>query len=277
MSSTAFGEHLKREREMRGVTLEEISAATRISTRFLEALEKEHWDHLPGGVFNRGFIRAVAHFLGLDEDGLLAEYDLVTRHQPEAGISVAPSLKTRRLWLAPVAAGAVIGAIVAGGWIAYRHYGYEVFAHGRKLSATPSPGLMQSAGEASAASSGTVAVPVRSDTAVPIGADVLNAEAGASSPMAANAADRLRLKVEAGKPADVRIIADGKTIFSGLIHAEEKQQFEAKGSLEVRASEASALLLELNGQTVPPLGPPGQAGSITLTRKDLRPRAGGAH
>ena len=60
MASTPFGEHLKREREMRGVTLEEISAATRISTRFLEALENEHWEELPGGVFNRGFIRSVA-------------------------------------------------------------------------------------------------------------------------------------------------------------------------------------------------------------------------
>ena len=58
MSSTPFGEHLKREREMRGVSLEEVSAATRISPRFLEAIENEKWDELPGGVFNRGFIRA---------------------------------------------------------------------------------------------------------------------------------------------------------------------------------------------------------------------------
>ncbi len=59
---------------MRGVTLEEISAATRISLRFLEALESEQWDSLPGGIFNRGFIRAVARFLGLNEESLVAEY-----------------------------------------------------------------------------------------------------------------------------------------------------------------------------------------------------------
>src|ERR1700722_11352147 len=82
MSSTPFGEHLKREREMRGVSLEEISAATRISTRFLEALESENWGELPGGVFNRGFIRSVARFLGLDEDALVAEYALETKDQP---------------------------------------------------------------------------------------------------------------------------------------------------------------------------------------------------
>src|SRR5579862_955412 len=76
MSSTPFGEHLRREREMRGVSLDEISAATRISTRFLEAIEKDQWERLPGGVFNRGFIRSIARFLGLDEDSLIAEYAL---------------------------------------------------------------------------------------------------------------------------------------------------------------------------------------------------------
>jgi cytoskeleton protein RodZ len=64
---------------MRGVTLEEVSAATRISTRFLEALENEQWDRLPGGAFNRGFIRAIAKFLGLDEDSLVAEYAIETK------------------------------------------------------------------------------------------------------------------------------------------------------------------------------------------------------
>ena len=70
----SFGEHLRREREMRGVTLDEITAATRIGTRFLEAFENEQWDRLPGGVFNRGFVRSIAHYLGLDEENLLAEY-----------------------------------------------------------------------------------------------------------------------------------------------------------------------------------------------------------
>jgi len=65
MTQAGFGEHLRREREMRGVSLEEIAGATRISTRFLDALEKEAWDRLPGGVFNRGFVRTVARFLGL--------------------------------------------------------------------------------------------------------------------------------------------------------------------------------------------------------------------
>jgi len=76
MAKGTFGERLKRERELREVTLEEVSTATRIGSRFLEALENEDWSRLPGGVFGRGFVRTIARYLGLNEESLLAEYDL---------------------------------------------------------------------------------------------------------------------------------------------------------------------------------------------------------
>jgi len=72
----AFGENLQREREMRGVTLEEISAATKISVRFLRAIEGEDFGALPGGVFTRSFIRTYARYLGLDEERVMAEFHL---------------------------------------------------------------------------------------------------------------------------------------------------------------------------------------------------------
>ena len=70
----SFGDKLKRERELRGVTLEEISKATKIGTRALKALEDEHFDQLPGGIFNKGFVRAYAKFLGLDEEQMVADF-----------------------------------------------------------------------------------------------------------------------------------------------------------------------------------------------------------
>jgi cytoskeletal protein RodZ len=76
MARGNFGERLKRERELREVTLAEITSATRIGPRFLEALENEDWEKLPGGVFNRGFVRAIARYLGLNEEALLGEYDV---------------------------------------------------------------------------------------------------------------------------------------------------------------------------------------------------------
>ena len=85
----------------------------------------------------------------------------------------------------------------------------------------------------------------------------------------------LELNVQAGKNSEVKIVADGKTVFSGMFSAEQSERFRARDSFEVSSSEATALLLELNGQIQPPLGPPGQPASVKLTRKDLKKAQGG--
>jgi cytoskeleton protein RodZ len=70
----SFGDKLKLEREKRKITLEEISASTKIGTRMLQALEGEKFGQLPGGIFNKGFVRAYARAVGLDEDQAVADY-----------------------------------------------------------------------------------------------------------------------------------------------------------------------------------------------------------
>ena len=70
----SFGDRLRREREMRGVSLDDIAEATKIGTRSLRALEEEHFELLPGGIFNKGFVRAYAKCLGLNEDEAVADY-----------------------------------------------------------------------------------------------------------------------------------------------------------------------------------------------------------
>jgi cytoskeleton protein RodZ len=84
LQETVFGDRLRREREMRGVSLEEVSVATRIPPRYLEAMETEQWERLPGRVFNRGYVRAIAQFLGVGEDDMLADYELASRPALEA-------------------------------------------------------------------------------------------------------------------------------------------------------------------------------------------------
>lgn len=136
MSSTPFGEHLKREREMRGVSLEEIAAATRINTRYLEALEKAHWTELPGGAFNRGFIRSVARFLGLDEDGLIAEYALEMKDKRDA----AP-VETPRDWkplIAAVCLVLLVAALIGAGIFGYRLYRERRAARARQAAGVSS-------------------------------------------------------------------------------------------------------------------------------------------
>jgi cytoskeletal protein RodZ len=70
----SFGDKFRKERERQGVKLEDVSNSTKISSRMLRAIEDEHFDQLPGGVFNKGFIRAYAKYLGLDEEETIASY-----------------------------------------------------------------------------------------------------------------------------------------------------------------------------------------------------------
>ena len=70
----SFGERLRLEREKRKITLEQISASTKIGIRMLQALEADKFNQLPGGIFNKGFVRAYSRFVGLDEEQTVADY-----------------------------------------------------------------------------------------------------------------------------------------------------------------------------------------------------------
>jgi len=62
-----FGRDLQQQRVERGVALEAIAASTRVSIRYLRALEDERSSDLPGGVFNKGILRSYCQFVGLEE------------------------------------------------------------------------------------------------------------------------------------------------------------------------------------------------------------------
>ena len=65
---------MRRERELRQISLREIAEATKINLRYLDALERDDFRHLPGGVFNKGFVRAYAQFIGIDAESMVMAY-----------------------------------------------------------------------------------------------------------------------------------------------------------------------------------------------------------
>jgi cytoskeleton protein RodZ len=297
MPSKPFGEHLKREREMRGVSLEEISAATRIAPRFLAALESEQWELLPGGVFNRGFIRSVARYLGLDEDSLVAEYALETRGRAEPGVVADPPEEPDRNWARVIVVVVLALLVVAGGWAAIHFLGPKIAARlhkhsGDPVNAAPDAGAGPSfaattdAQSFSPASSSPNSAPASapdlptappSDPAISSISSGTGAPAGGGDASATGTAPTLDLKLSAAKAAEVKVIADGKPLFAGHMDARQVYRFTAVDTLEVSSSESSALVLELNGQTVPAGGQPGQPSVVTLTQKDLKTAGGDPH
>ena len=90
----SFGEKLRKQREQRGLELDAISNSTKISPRMLRALEDEHFDQLPGGVFNKGFVRAYARQVGLDEEEAIAEYLAALRESQIQQQTILPDFRS---------------------------------------------------------------------------------------------------------------------------------------------------------------------------------------
>jgi len=82
----SFGEKLRRERERQRLQLGDVATATKIGTRHLQSIEDEAISRLPGGVFNRGFVRAYAAYLGLDSDELVEDLNTLSEtKKPDRG------------------------------------------------------------------------------------------------------------------------------------------------------------------------------------------------
>jgi cytoskeletal protein RodZ len=69
-----FGDKFRKAREKKNISLDDVSNVTKISARMLQAIEEERFEQLPGGVFNKGFIRAYAKHLGINDQEAVSEY-----------------------------------------------------------------------------------------------------------------------------------------------------------------------------------------------------------
>jgi cytoskeleton protein RodZ len=251
MAKGTFGERLKRERELREVSLEEVAKSTRIAARFLQALENEQWDRLPGGVFGRGFVRSIARYLGLSEENLLSEYDLARGEsanpipqRPEERIPSPPK------WI-PAAATLALVALVATLVFAGRYAWKAYQAHRAQKKSSAIVGLPP------AVMTQSLAV---SSTSLP-------------TPAATSPAATLDLRIATASPTHVRVTADGRVAFD--FQSGQSRVFAARERPEATAANSSALLLNLNGQSVAPLAAPSSSGTIVLTKNDLRQATSG--
>ena len=199
-----FGERLRREREMRKISLEEIAAVTKIGTRLLRALEDEQFDQLPGGIFNKGYVRAYAKYVGIDEEQAVADY-LQAAHEAAAdehGSTEQNSAsrfekadreqsESPRRSTFPVVPVLVVLALISGsvgGWRLYRERQLD-----RQRPATTVHDFPLSAPATSMSTPGKSSLPqTGSDTTDHGGADVIGsvkpADARASTPDAKSAA-----------------------------------------------------------------------------------------
>lgn len=285
-----FGERLQREREMRGITLEEIAEATKIGTRSLRALEEQDFDKLPGGIFNKGFVRAYSKYLGIDEDQAVADYvTAVTDAQatgklkiPEAkAILDEPETSESEPIRIPWGLLITVALIVVIGFASRSYYSKHGLA---KLRRQPSPSVQPStpapqppvaAADAAPAAPSTSQpnAPVTSTTPTPAPSTTPTSAPGTtqSQPSAKpKSPDAFIVKVHTKDDAWVEISADGKRVLSELLKANTDRVVKAEKEVVLVTGNAGGVEISRNDQLLPLLGLSGAKKTVTITAQDFK-------
>jgi cytoskeleton protein RodZ len=239
----SFGENLRRERELRGVSLREIADGTKISLRFLQALEDDRVDALPGGLFPRAFVKQYAVFLGLDVEKAVNEF--VTAHaEPPQELRKVYSEPTRR---SPVSLGQGFLAVVAVVAVAL---------------------LFRRGGEAERARPEPTPTPVAAAPAV-LPTDRVY-PSPSLTPSSAATGDSLVLTMTAEQDCWVEVRADGETVINRVLAEGESQTLEARGEIVLSVGNAGGLSIRVNDRPALPLGRSGEVRkNIVITRQNL--------
>jgi cytoskeleton protein RodZ len=243
----SFGEDLRREREIRGISLKEISDATKISKRFLEAIESNDHRALPAPVFTRGFVREYARYVGLNSEEMVNRYNFaaarddriekppqIEKHPVAPPRDITPRPKPKR-GIPPAYARVdhnaiflvlIIIALAGVAWWTVEH---------KRADAEPVE---------------IVAPPIVVKAApVPI-----------PPPKPAETADSvLHLTLDVTANCWVTLESDGKTVLSDEVARGDHRTFDAQDSFRFRTiGNAAGIVLTLNGVAVPPLGGDGE-------------------
>ena len=240
----SFGEKLRLEREMRGVSLREMADATKISVRFLRAIEEDRVDILPGGLFPRAFVKQYASFLALDGDKLSAEWaaahgQAVSERRPVPGRS-GPIEERPRVTPLHVVLGVAALVVVA---FALRRSGPQ-----ERRQAEPAKPI--------------VAAPavLPTDRVYPL----------PNRKPASAAGQGLLIALKADQECWVEVRADGETRVNKVLAQGESLVFEARGEIVLSLGNAGGVQVRLNDRPALPLGKNGEVRkNIVITHQNL--------
>ena len=256
-----FGASFKKAREAKGISLDDIAAETRISTRFLEAIENEEFNLLPGGIFNRGFVRAYAEKVGLDPDQSLVDYErLVKVHEPaEASVATAGNTKRAR-HLYPLAIGGLILVIVIF-YLVTR----ETFNTAQTASQPTSARTVAQQTPSPTAALSPPTEPLPPPTTPP---EVTSA---APEPEPHASTELLRIDVEVKETTWIKVGTDGTTVDPGeILEPGTTRHFTAQKSIYLSVGNAGGLVLKINDMPAKSLGKSGQVRELTITPENFK-------
>ncbi len=297
-----FGDRLREARENKGLTLEEAEQLTRIRRDFLEALEEERLNALPGHAYARGFVRNYARLLDLDTEEMVAAYrraaGVPAEKTPE--ILNEPLLRARpNIWAALFVTVMALLVLAIGGWYAYNRLWlgqqpeipWQPWAQLSPIqpttasvvttpsptpTSTPSPQI-----DAESTASTALTEPTPTETmvdAVPTATETPwpTAVVRQRSPTPTLAASPIPASFE-GVVVEARITAatyvlvtvDGERVMEQILQPGEDPVWQGRESVALRIGNAGGIRLTLNGVEMDPPGTSGQVVNVEYTLDDV--------
>lgn len=277
-----FGSILRCERERRGVSLEDVSSTTKIRLPYLEAIEQDHLDELPGGIIGRGFVRAYARAVGADEEETVAGY-VANRAESEAPfILPQPQRSVRRP--RNLAASLPSWAFVAGflaigiGFVILGIFRNQYLAYVDSStvqtvstdSSTGPPQTPEAKESPSTQRSGTgKEVPPQS-----VSGHLINQQRASSATTFASTAetDALTVKISVRQDAWLSIVADGQRLAADTFVAPSEKIVKAQKEIVVRAGNIGGVDFSFNDKDLPSQGGYGDAKTVRFDANGLVPQ-----
>lgn len=259
----SIGELLHQERLRRGLTLEELSAETKIGSRYLVAMEENQFDILPGGILTRSFLRQYARSVGVDEDQAIAHLKEQIGEQtlplPDPGkINKAPYLPhlPMLVWLLLVlsACGTLYTLV------------QKSSPHVRANRASPVRGAPPGTGQVNEPSQ-MPASPVNQEDHTQ---SIRGSIGGLPEQEASSGAGGMHVVFTASEPVWISIAFDGNHKYSGTLDGRQSREFDTPGKITALVGNVGGLTILINGQHVPLSGGHGEVQLLTLTPNGAR-------
>jgi len=259
----SLGEELKRERELRSISLQDIAAQTKIGLRYLQALESDRLDILPGKFLTKAILRSYAQALGTDESAILNKYHQEIQVQEKAG-----RVQERERPLPPISeprkrpSRAVLGLGLFGGSAATLAVLYALVLAPRGTLRPAAPGPPRPAAAMTSVPAVTTSAPAAES---PAGFPQLPPVVAPAPP---ETAESLRLEIEFEAETWIHIAADGAVLETGIYRAGTRAAWEAKTEFVLQTGNAGGFRWRINGRTARPLGPLGAVLTDIRIRRD---------
>jgi cytoskeleton protein RodZ len=259
------GDILRAERLRRGLKLAELASQTKIGQRYLEAIEANQLDRLPGGIFARSFVRQYAEVLGLKTTDIAIPPEPEPEATPAALIIPPHSLRLQGFPHVPALAVLALAMLAASAIYKF----WEAKQHTPAIAAVHSSISSHQAVVSSSSSTRTTTA-ASAQPPPPVSASDLATRTTPAQEDSARVSSAVRVTFAASEPVWLSVKSDGTSTYSGTLDELESKEFGAANQMTVLVGNVGGLRISLNGIPVPLKGAHGEVRSLVLTSAGAR-------